>query len=564
MPSTNGHGPKRAILYVRVSTDEQARSGYSLAQQLEALREYAAREGYEVLEEVADPGQSGASLERPGMDRVRDLVAAGGVSVVLAQDRDRFAREPAYHYILRREFEEYGTKIRALNDRGDESPEGELTDGILDQLGKYERAKIAERTRRGKLQKARQGKFIATVKPPYGFRYNEARDGLVVHEPEALVLEKIFRLAAEGHGTKAIQTRLYREGIPSPTGKELWHRPVLKRMVLSDTYKPHTYEETLALVAGAVATALDPNKEYGIRWWNRSSQKSHQVSEAAHDGSGARRYRRKVSYASRSREEWIATPVPAFLPRELVERARAMIAAPRPQERRNLARGWELRGLMRCPSCGAAMTSHTATRGEKVYYYYRCHRGADYRRNSCRQRMVRAEIVEAAMWEFVSSVLKDPRRIHAGMEALIEQKRAGTRGDPEREAKVWLERIAEVDQERRGYLRLAAKGRITDAELDEAFAELEETRQTAEQELEAIRGRREEVEELERDRDALLASWSSAVPANLDKLTSEKRNALYHTLRLELKPCEEVYEVTGPFCSLEPLSSSTSRNYKIV
>jgi site-specific DNA recombinase len=158
MSSTNGHVPKRAILYARVSTDEQARSGYSLAQQLEALREYAAREGYEVLEEVSDPGQSGASLERPGMDRVRDLVAAGDVSVVLAQDRDRFAREPAYHYILRREFEEHGTKIRSLNDRGDESPEGELTDGILDQLAKYERAKIAERTRRGSLRKGERAK----------------------------------------------------------------------------------------------------------------------------------------------------------------------------------------------------------------------------------------------------------------------------------------------------------------------------------------------------------------------------------------------------------------------
>jgi site-specific DNA recombinase len=77
MPNTNGHGPKRAILYTR------------------------------------DPGQSGASLERPGMDRVRDLVAAGGVSLVLAQDRDRIAREPAYRYLLRREFEDHGTKIRA-------------------------------------------------------------------------------------------------------------------------------------------------------------------------------------------------------------------------------------------------------------------------------------------------------------------------------------------------------------------------------------------------------------------------------------------------------------------
>ena len=112
MPSTNGHGPKRAILYARVSTDEQARSGYSLAQQLEALRDYASREGYEVLEEVQDPGQSGASLERPGMDRMRDLVAAGGgATVVLAQDRDRFSREPAFTYILRRELQEHGCEL---------------------------------------------------------------------------------------------------------------------------------------------------------------------------------------------------------------------------------------------------------------------------------------------------------------------------------------------------------------------------------------------------------------------------------------------------------------------
>jgi site-specific DNA recombinase len=182
MQSTNRHGSKQAILYARVSTDEQARSGYSLAQQLEALREYAAREGYEVLEEVSDPGQSGASLERPGMDRVRDLVAADGVSLVLAQDRDRFSREPAYHYLLKREFEEHGTKIRALNDRGDNSPEGELTDGILDQLAKYERAKTAERTRRGKLKKVKEGKILASSCADYGYKYNVTRDGYLVDE----------------------------------------------------------------------------------------------------------------------------------------------------------------------------------------------------------------------------------------------------------------------------------------------------------------------------------------------------------------------------------------------
>jgi DNA invertase Pin-like site-specific DNA recombinase len=88
------------------------------------------------------------------MDRVRDLVAGGGVSVVLAQDRDRFAREPVYLFYLQEHLAEHQRTIRALNDRGDGSPEGELT-GILDHIARYERLKIAERSRRGKLRKAR-------------------------------------------------------------------------------------------------------------------------------------------------------------------------------------------------------------------------------------------------------------------------------------------------------------------------------------------------------------------------------------------------------------------------
>jgi site-specific DNA recombinase len=247
MPSTNGHGPKRAILYTRVSTDEQARSGYSLAQQLEALRDYAAREGYEVLEEVADPGQSGASLERPGMDHVRDLVAAGGVSVVLAQDRDRFAREPAYHYLLRREFDEYGTKIRALNDRGDESPEGELTDGIMDQLAKFERAKTAERTRRGKLRKAREGKLIAGHAPKYGFRFDENRTGYLVDGAAMGVVRRIFEMVASGTPMWAVKTALEAEGVSAPGGGRRWSQTTLRQILQDDSYRPHFIEELAEL-----------------------------------------------------------------------------------------------------------------------------------------------------------------------------------------------------------------------------------------------------------------------------------------------------------------------------
>ena len=181
--------------------------------------------------------------------------------------------------------------------------------------------------------------------------------------------------------------------------------------------------------------------------------------------------------------------------------------------------------------------------------------GAEYRRGSCKQRMKRAKEAEEAMWGFVSRIMKDPGRILVGMDALIEQKRSEMRGDPEREAKAWLERLAEVDQERRGYLRLAATGRMSEAELDVAIAELEETRQTAERELDAVGCRREEIEQLERDRDALRASWVAAVPDNLNRLTPEGRNALYHKLRLEMRPNGDGFEVTGPFCALEPLPS---------
>ena len=132
---------------------------------MEVLREHATRGGYEVLEKVADAGQSGASLERPGMDHVRDLVATDSVSVVLAQDRDRFACEPAYLLYLREEFAEHQTDLRALNDRGNGCPEGKLTTGILDQIARYERLMIAERSRRGELRKTGEGKIVATKHP---------------------------------------------------------------------------------------------------------------------------------------------------------------------------------------------------------------------------------------------------------------------------------------------------------------------------------------------------------------------------------------------------------------
>jgi len=546
MPSTDS--PKQAILYARVSTDEQAKSGYSLAQQLEALREYAAREGYEVLQEVQDPGQSGASLERPGMDRVRDLVAAGDVSVVLAQDRDRFSREPAYHYLLKREFEEHGTKIRALNDRGDASPEGELTDGILDQLAKYEKAKIAERTRRGKLRKAREGRVICGATPTYGFRFNETRDGLLINESEIRVVAKIFQLVADGVAVRAIQARLYTEGIPAPKGGPLWDDRVLRRLITNDVYRPHSFEEIADLLALEVAARLDPAKEYGIQWFNRKKASVHTITEP--DGKGGRHYRKRTYVKLRPREEWIAVPVLAHLPSNLVDRARSALENSKGYERKGLTRGWELRGILRCP-CGSGMGTQTSrSKGGPSYHYYTCVRRRKLGKIcTCTQKSLVAIDAEATVWGFISDVLQDPKKISAGMETLIEQERATGPQDAAKEAKVWKQKIAECVHKRSAYQDQQAAGFMTLEELGSKLQELDDVRRLAQAELEALMRRQEHIEHLEKDREALLKSMAEMVPNALEGLTPEERNKIYRMLRLEVAPFKEGYEVSGAFCS---------------
>jgi site-specific DNA recombinase len=479
MPSTNGRGPKRAILYVRVSTDEQARSGYSLAQQLEALRDYAAREGYEVLEEVQDPGQSGASLERPGMDRVRDLVAAGGVSVVLAQDRDRFAREPAYHYLLRREFEEHGTKIRALNDRGDESPEGELTDGILDQLAKFERAKTAERTRRGRLKKAREGKIVAaSPRATYGFQFNAARDGYLVDEKSMRVIHRIFIMVGEeAMPIRAVARTLEREMVPPPNGGRYWRTQTIRDIILDDCYRPHAFAEIAQLVSPEVAARLDPGKSYGVSWYNRRRVTHRQVAEDSPEG---RRYRKVQKTVERPRSEWVAVPIPdPGVPRGLVDLARDRIKD-NVSTPKTTSKVWELSGgIIYCGSCGKRLFNQRLRKssGDGYHHYYRCRTRGRYGPESCSLRgMRRAGELEADVWDFVTGLMNDPEQLRADLERALEQERRDRRGDPEREAKAWHDKLAEVERKRSGFQDMAAEGLIT---LDELRAKLAGLRRRA-------------------------------------------------------------------------------------
>ena len=165
---------------------------------------------------------------------------------------------------------------------------------------------------------------------------------------------------------------------------------------------------------------------------------------------------------------------------------------------------------------------------------------------------MRATRVEGAVWRFVSELLKDPDRIQAGIEELIEREREAGRSDPDGEVRLWEERIGECSRLRSAYQDQQAAGLMTLEELASKLATVQETRRVAEAELATLRSREERARELEADRDALVASYAEMVPEALDGLSGEGRSRVYEMLRLEVTPDPEGYEVSGAFCSIGP------------
>jgi hypothetical protein len=136
------------------------------------------------------------------------------------------------------------------------------------------------------------------------------------------------------------------------------------------------------------------------------------------------------------------------------------------------------------------------------------------------------------VWDYVSSVMKDPETLRADLDRMIEIERRGMRGDPGNEAKLWAEKLAEVDQKRSRYQEMAAGDLISFDELRARLTELQETRETAERELAALRSRQEYLLGLERGRDAMIESLEATAPEALDSLSPEERHQFYKLLRL--------------------------------
>jgi hypothetical protein len=370
------------------------------------------------------------------------------------------------------------------------------------------------------------------------------------------VVRRIFRWVSEGETMHHIKRTLELEGVPPPTntngrkGGVYWTQSFVRNLILDDVYRPHTYAEIEALVVPEVAARLDKAERYGVFWFNRTRTTRKRVSVAGPEG---REYKTRHSVRQNPREQWVAIPVTdAGISREVVDAAREMIRDNRAPSKAG-RRFWQLPvGDVCCAACGTRMTRYALPVRGRMYAYYKCSRLVRFGKDGCSPDRLRtthrAEEVEQRVWEFVSYLMKDPEELSEDLQRMIELEKRGAQGDPERETKVWLDKLAEVDAERRGYLKLAARGSMTDAELDKALAELEETRATAERELAALHNRQEAIARLERDRGALLEHYAAIAPEALDSLTPEERHQLYKMLRLNVVVrLDANLEVSGVF-----------------
>src|SRR6266536_454441 len=227
-----------AAIYARVSSDRQ-KEQETIVSQRAALLEYAQSHQYTIPPEwqFEDDGYSGSTLVRPGLERLRDLIAEGAIAKVLMYSPDRLSRNYAYQVLLLEEFARHGTEVVFLKAPPSDTPEQRLLVQFQGMIAEYERAQLAERTRRGKRYRAKAGVInVLASLAPYGYRYvkktETAQAYYEVVESEAEVMRKIFQLyAVEGRSMRAIAQTLNAENNPTRSRKSPWVASTLWHML---------------------------------------------------------------------------------------------------------------------------------------------------------------------------------------------------------------------------------------------------------------------------------------------------------------------------------------------
>lgn len=388
---------KRAVLYARCSGDDRGKDGRNLEGQLDLARQYAISKGYEIVEEIAedDRGASGAAFELEGLNRVREMAAAGDFDVLVPREIDRLSRNLAKQLIVEEELRRAGVGIEYALAEYPDTPEGRLSKHIRATIAEYEREKIMERMNRGRYLTVKAGNVITHGLGPYGYRVEE-KDGkrtLVIDEAEAQIVRAIFIWYVWGDGNGdgplgayAIAQRL--EGVPTRAD-----------MVTTNHYNK---KRGVGQWAKTTLCKMIGNETYAGTWYYRKRGNNGKPNPA---------------------NEWIAVSVPAIVSRELWEAAQLRVLANRHKAHNGGERHeYLMSGHLACGDCGSAMCRRTGhdPRTGKAYRYYSCRsriRDNAHWNLDCELPIVPADPVDEAVWDWVKSFLSDPAELAAALDS---------------------------------------------------------------------------------------------------------------------------------------------------
>ena len=384
----------RIAIYVRVSTQRQAQS-QTIEQQVERLQAYIRDQGWvlEAEQIYQDNGYSGAKLNRPGLDALRDHAALADFDLVLITAPDRLARNYVHQVLIIEDLAKRGISVQFLDRPMSDDPNDQLLLQIRGAVAEYERTLIADRMRRGRLSKYRAGKLIPWIQPPYGYRVDpdHPRDPALLHldaADSAMVLQ-LFEEYLEPRSTLySIAKRFSDLGIPTPTGKMRWNVSTIRGILTNTAY------------VGRAVT----NRRYSI-------PAKHRKSAMLPAGPG-------VGHAFRPEVEWIVIPVPSIVSQEMFDQVQAKLSTnQKTAPRNNKTYQYLLRGLVSCGVCRLSATGRASSPG---YYYYMCRgrhdalRGAQGQR--CTARYILARQLDELVWQDLCMVLLDSELIRHALE----------------------------------------------------------------------------------------------------------------------------------------------------
>jgi site-specific DNA recombinase len=387
-----------AAIYARVSSARQ-KEQETILSQTEALRAHAGQLGLDVPQEwvFEDDGYSGASLVRPALDALRDLVAQVPVDVVLCHSPDRLARKYAYQALLIEELARAGTSVVFVKAPSGDTPEDALLIQFQGMIAEYERAQIMERTRRGKNQRARSGSVNVLSGAPFGYRYVRksdhaaARYEVVPHEA-AIVAGLFRRYADEGVAIAELARWLGSTGVTTRTGKARWDRSTIWGMLRNPAYAGRAcFGKTgrLGQQAGRNRVARQAGRATGTAY----------------------------TTVDRPRGDWLEIDVPALVDEATFERVARRLADNKKFASRASKTPSLLQGLAACSGCGyACYRGHTTTSAGNKIFYYRCIGSDNYRFEHgkvCDSKPVRADYLDQVVWDHITHLLTDPSLIHA-------------------------------------------------------------------------------------------------------------------------------------------------------